>query len=259
MCPIDQNAYFGEPDLFTPEYDEIHISVTFTWDTKRAWELAWQWEYIAPVKIGGIAINGEPKNEFKAGMYLKKGITITSRGCPNRCPWCFVRQNLIELDDFPEGNVIQDNNLLACSKLHLDKVFQMLSHQKRIDFSGGLDSRLITDEVINQLRGLSIYQLWLSYDDLSRKKHLIKATEKLKKYFNRNQLRCYVLIGFNGDSYFDAIERLMTTWEIGLLPFAMLYRNEEGDYPQPNLEWNRLQRKWCRPAIIKTRMKDKLI
>ena len=109
MSPTDRNAYFAEPDLFTPEYDEVHISVTFTWDTKRAWELARQWNHIAPVKIGGVAINGEPKDGFKAGMYLRNGVTITSRGCPNRCPFCLVRQNLIEIEDFPEGNIVQDS------------------------------------------------------------------------------------------------------------------------------------------------------
>ncbi len=30
MCPTDQDAYFGEPELYMPKYDEIHISVTFT-------------------------------------------------------------------------------------------------------------------------------------------------------------------------------------------------------------------------------------
>ncbi|GAH33076.1 unnamed protein product, partial [marine sediment metagenome] len=101
-----------------------------------------QWEYIAPVKIGGVAIDGEPTNGFKAGKYLRKGVVITSRGCPFNCPWCLVGQDLIELDDFPEGNIIQDNNFLACSRSHKDKVFRMLSHQKRIEFSGGLDSTL---------------------------------------------------------------------------------------------------------------------
>jgi len=257
MSPIDNDAYFGPPDLFTPEYDEIHISVAFTWDIEKADWLKKQWEYIAPVKIGGPAVDGEPKNGFKAGMYLRNGVTITSRGCPFRCPWCFVRQNLMELESFPEGNMVQDNNILACSRPHIDKVFRMLGKQKSIQFQGGLDSRLITDEIVEGLRGLRIYQIFLSYDDCSREKHLIKAVEKLKKYFSRNQLRCYVLIGFDGDTYFKAIDRLMMTWEIGLLPFAMLYRNKEGNYPQPAYEWNRLQRKWCRPAIIKSRFNQK--
>lgn len=257
MSPTDQDAYFGEPDLFTPEYDEIHISVTFTWDTKRAWELAWQWEHIAPVKIGGIAINGEPTNGFKAGIYLKNGITITSRGCPNRCPFCLVNQNLIELEDFPEGNIVQDNNFLACSRKHREKVFNMLRKQKRINFSGGLEAKLIDDEVIDQLRNLNIYQIWTAYDFPKDTKFTELAIKKLRKYFNRNQTRCYVLIGFNNDNFSYAEERLRRIYEIGGLVFAMLYRDENGAYPKPEKEWRRFQRKWTRPAIIKSMMQNK--
>jgi len=252
MSPTDRDAYFGEPELFMPKYDEVHISVAFSWDIEKAQFLKKQWKCIAPVKIGGPAINGESTNGFRAGFYIRKGVTITSRGCPYRCPWCLVKQELIELDDFPEGNIIQDNNILACSKSHLGKVFQMLSYQKRINFSGGLDSRLIKDWHIEALRDLSIHQLWLSFDDESREKYLIKAVEKLRKYFRRNQLRCYVLIGFRGDSLNAAKGRLSFIYNLGLLPFAMLYRNQRGEYPSPEREWRRFQRKWCRPAIIKS-------
>lgn len=36
FSPIGKDYYFGEPDLFTPIYDEIDISVLFTWDIDRA-------------------------------------------------------------------------------------------------------------------------------------------------------------------------------------------------------------------------------
>jgi hypothetical protein len=256
MSPVDPDSYFGPPDLFTPPYDEIHISVVFTWDLPRAQQLKAQWEHIAPVKIGGPAIHGEPKDGFKAGMYLCKGVTITSRGCPNKCPWCFVNCDLIELDDFPEGNIIQDNNILACSKPHLEKVFQMLSKQRGIDFRGGLDSRLLKDWHIEKLRGLRIKALWLAYDHPATRTYFIKAITKLKKYFRRDQLRCYVLIGFGKDTIEEAEARLKFVWDVGALPFAMLYRNGRGDYPSPTSEWKRLQRKWARPAIYKSFFKE---
>jgi hypothetical protein len=69
MSPTDPDAYFSTPELFTPEYDEIHISVNFTWDIKKAEWLKKQWEKIAPVKIGGVAIDGEfpePQREWKS-------------------------------------------------------------------------------------------------------------------------------------------------------------------------------------------------
>jgi len=256
MSPQDQDAYFGLPELFMPEYDEVHISVTFTWDIEKAKWLKKQWEHIAPVKIGGVAIDGEPKNGFKAGIYLRNGITITSRGCPNKCPWCLVQSRLIELDEISPGNNIQDNNILACSQKHLDKVFSMLKAQKKVEFGGGLESSKITDKIIDDLRGLNIYQVFLAYDHANRFNDLKIAVEKLKKYFTRNQLRCYVLIGFKNDTIKKAEQRLIEAYELGLLPFAMLYRNKEGDYPHPETEWRRFQRKWCRPASINSYAKN---
>jgi hypothetical protein len=71
------------PSLFD-DADEVHISVTFTWDLARADYLARAWRPVAPVRIGGPAYN-ERGGDFVPGMYMRKGYVITSRGCPNRC------------------------------------------------------------------------------------------------------------------------------------------------------------------------------
>jgi len=257
MSPLDQDSYFGEPELFMSKYDEVHISVAFSWDIEKAKLLKKQWEHIAPVKIGGFAINGEPQNGFVSGRYLRNGVTITSRGCPNRCPWCFVDSPLIELSNIQEGNIIQDNNILACSKLHLDKVFQMLSKQSMVDFRGGLEADRLNDEIVDRLRGLKIYQIWLSYDYVGAEKWLEWCVPKLRKYFRRDQIRCYVLIGYQRNDSFDKAEgRLREAWELGMLPFAMLYRDKKGNYPKPEKEWKKFQRQWTRPAIIKSIIKE---
>lgn len=43
MCPDDKDAYFGPPSLWTPQYDEVHISVTFTWDLVKVEQLMRGW------------------------------------------------------------------------------------------------------------------------------------------------------------------------------------------------------------------------
>lgn len=266
MSPTDRDAYFGEPDLSTPRseniwdsfYDEVHISVAFSWDIKKAHLLAEAWElYAKKVKIGGPAINGESKDEFEPGMYLEKGAVITSRGCPNRCPWCFIDQPLKELKINP-GNNILDNNILACSKPHIDKVFSMLGSQRQIHFSGGLEASRITHEIAERLRGLKLRSLFLAYDDESRLKDLKKAVSILRKYFNREYIRCFVLMGFkDNDTITKARDRLIKAWEIGTIPFAMLYRSDRGIYPkEPVKQWRRLQKYWTRPAYIKKMAKN---
>lgn len=260
MSPLDPDCYFGLPDLFTPNYDEVHISVSFTWDLEKANMLADGWvNKTKKLKRGGPAYD-DSGNKFIPGMYLKKGVTITSRGCPNNCPWCFVpqREGKIRELSITEGNIIQDNNLLACSRRHLTKVFKMLQHQKRIDFSGGFESARVTDKIVEKLRGLSIYQIWLAYDHPNAEKPLIKAVNRLSKYFKRDKIRCYVLIGYEEDSLEKAENRLKRAWEIGTLPFAMRYRTPQISWQKTYLfkerPWNLLARQWTRPAITKSLM-----
>lgn len=93
MTPTDELVYVGEPDMFVPDVDEIHISCAFTWDLQEAKRLmiVWSDRYPGRVKIGGTAFD-DPGNEFEPGRYLRHGVTITSRGCIRNCPWCSVRQ-----------------------------------------------------------------------------------------------------------------------------------------------------------------------
>lgn len=259
MSPTDEDCYFGFPPLGCPQYDEIHISMCFTWDLPKVEHLIRQWESYGKVRIGGPALN-DKGNGFAPGMYLRPGITITSRGCPNNCSWCFVpeREGKIRELKIKPGYIIQDNNLLACSKSHITKVFDMLRTQKQVKFSGGLETSRITDSVVEQLCSVAIAEIWLSYDHPNHYRATQKAVGKLKSFFRRDQLRCYVLIGYEGDTLEKAESRLQEAWEIGTLPFAMRYRTPEpqrmGTYLFADRAWNLLTRQWTRPAIIKSIM-----
>jgi hypothetical protein len=76
FTPTDKDAYYGTPELFMPEYDEIHISCTFTWDLPYAEQLSVAWLDYGKVIKGGCAY-GDPGSEFVPGMYVKHGVTIT--------------------------------------------------------------------------------------------------------------------------------------------------------------------------------------
>ena len=135
------------PSLFD-EADEVHISVAFTWHLKWAEWAAKQWACVAPVKVGGPALN-EPGGDFIPGMYLKKGYVITSRGCPNRCWFCAVpKREGGQLRELPvtDGWIVSDDNLLAFSPRHLDEVFSIFSlytfnlaaERESVDLGGGV-------------------------------------------------------------------------------------------------------------------------
>lgn len=260
MCPTDRDCYFGPPPMFVEpyQYDVVFISVTFTWDLERARFLEKQWQRVCRiVKVGGPALD-EKGGIFFHGLFMKPGVVITSRGCPSSCPHCFVPDREGKIRELPiaEGNIVQDNNLLACSKEHIDQVFTMLKGQKGIDFPGGLEPGRITDDIVEKLRSVRTHNIWLAYDHENADKPLQKAVEKLKKYFPKWKLRCYVLIGFEDDTIEKAERRLMKAWEIGVFPFAMLYqpKDQVAEKKKYNGAWRKLQKTWCRPALMKVRM-----
>lgn len=85
--PDDALAYVGPPDLFA-EADEVHISVSFTWDKSEAERLAEQWRWVAPVKLGGVAY-GDDSLEFIPGRYVKPGYDhITGLSASLLVLWC---------------------------------------------------------------------------------------------------------------------------------------------------------------------------
>ena len=256
--PDDDMVFIGNPPLFIPEHKEVHISCAFTWDKAACEELAFQWEGRTnkPVKLGGPAYGSEAM-DFTPGMYTKKNIIYTTRGCNNNCPWCIVPKlegRLRELEIHP-GNIIQDNNFLQASKQHQDKVFEMLKGQRAIAFRGGLEAHLLTDHFVEGIRDLRIAELWLACDTDARLPDFKKACEKLTKAgFDRNKIRCYVL------SYGKELEkdevRAREVYEAGAMPFVQLYRDFSDKKTAYSKEVDRWARQWQRPAIIKARMAE---
>ncbi len=248
MTPRDEYAFVGNPPLFRPEADEVHVSCSFTWDLPKAHELLEAWhQYYPVVKLGGMSCHN---GTFNPGMYIKYGVTFTSRGCNNQCPWCLVPEREGKLREIviQPGNMIQDNNLLQCSQQHIAKVFTMLRSQHVIQFSGGLDSRLLTSEIADEIRGLRVMQVFLAADTKESLKPLEQAIKRLS--LPRDKIRCYALLAWGGESISDSIERLHMIWELGAMPFAQLYQPPDRYIKYPR-EWRQLARTWSRPATIK--------
>lgn len=250
--PDDEDIRIKTTPALWDEADEIHISVAFTWDIPWAEWAAVQWQHVAPVKLGGPAFN-EPGGDFVPGMYMKKGYVITSRGCPNRCWFCQVpRREGYQLRELPvtDGWILTDDNLLACSDRHIDEVFSMLDRQPhRPQFTGGLEAKLLTPNTAVRLKSLRPEAMFFAYDTPDDLEPLQQAGSfLLSAGFTREShvLRCYVLIGYKGDTIEKAEARMKQTYEAGFMPMAMLFRDKKGDYSQ---SWKQFQRQWANPII----------
>jgi len=258
--PDDSLAFTTPPPKELPEINEIHVSVTFSYDMQKAEQLAESWLKTGlPVKLGGAAFN-EPGGDFVPGMYLKHGYVITSRGCQNRCSHCSVpKREGYTLRELPvtQGHNIVDDNLLACSENHIRAVFDMLKTQaEKPIFTGGLESRLLKPWHVDLLRDVKAKRFYCAYDSPESYEPLVNAGKLLRDggiTKASHTARCYVLIGYPGDTMERAEKRLHETWAAGFFPYAMLFRDEHGAVTD---EWRKFQRLWARPHIVYTKLKE---
>lgn len=259
--PTDELTRFGPPGLFD-QADEIHVSVTFTYDRREAEWLAEQWRHVAPTKVGGVAY-GDTSLEFIPGRYVRPGYTITTRGCPRRCWFCDVWKKWPTVNCLPiyPGWNILDDNLLAAPRTHVEAVFQMLrryDRKRRVEFTGGLEALSLEDYQVDLLASLRPQpNMFFAYDPGDEFATLESAARRLIAAGftpQSHRLRCYVLIGYPKDTFALATRRLTQMLEIGFTPFAMLWKPDDNIKSQekwrPKPEWRAFQRRWVRPALI---------
>lgn len=247
--PTDHMAFVGEPGLFLPPADEVHVSCTFTWDRKEARRLQRAWaNHYACVRIGGPAFD-DPGGEFVPGRYLAPGYTITSRGCPNHCEKCLVpdREGRIRTLPVRDGWDLLDNNLLACPRDHIEAVLDMLARQPRpARFTGGLEAARLGPWFAARLAGLRFENLYLAYDRPSEWRAveqavgIIRSTCKWPDGTCRKKLGCYVLVGFDGDTIAAAERRVQQVAALSVAPFPMYFQPPSDTRRPTPPEWRDL-------------------
>ncbi|MBY6836933.1 radical SAM protein [Clostridium botulinum] len=154
-----------------------------------------------------------------------------TRGCPRGCKFCIVAEKegkcskkVANLNQFWKGQKeikLLDPNILACKDWQ--NLFQQLIDSKAyVDFTQGLDIRLMTDEKADMLNKIKVKMIHFAWDNYE-----FKTYEKLKEFrpklnFNFRKLRVYVLTNFN-TTFEQDLDRIYKLKDLGYDPYVMIY------------------------------------
>jgi hypothetical protein len=256
MTPDDELVFTGPPTVesMAMEIDAVHISVTFTWDLEKAEELYESWQMLGvPVEVGGPAFD-DRMGDFTPGMYVKKGLVFTSRGCSKDCWFCSVprcSKGIVRELPIKDGYNIMDDNILGTSEGHFRAVIEMLKRQKeRPVFSGGLEPAFLQPWHAELLKEVNPKRMYTAYDTKDDYEAIRQMAERMwDAGFSKaaQQVKCYCLCGYPGDSFEEAEKRMKQIMDVGFLPFAMLFRDESGSTEK---DWRVFQREWCNSITV---------
>lgn len=180
-------------------------------------------------------------------------VSMTSRGCPRGCAFCHVAAKegrcavkVSDVSDFWNGQKeikVLDPNITACRDKR-DLMQQYIDTKAKIDFTQGLDIRLLNQydiADINRMRIGTLHFAWDNPDD-----NLKPKFEDFAKGFRRksNIGTVYCLTNFNSTLEQD-LYRVYTLIELGYDPYVMVY-----DKKHAPKEIKQLQR-WCNAVWIR--------
>lgn len=163
---------------------------------------------------------------------------FTTRGCPNKCPFCIVPQkegkchivgDLIDLWD-RKGKLITlfDNNILAIPR-HFESICkQSINLRVKLDFNQGLDHRRLTPDIISILKEISHTEYRFAFDSPAYYKSVNKAIGMLQ---NGGINRClwYVLVGFN-TTFQEDLDRVNFLRDRGQQAYIQRFKRPKNDW-----------------------------
>lgn len=165
-------------------------------------------------------------------QYSETAYGFLSRGCPRGCGFCIVggkegrkSRKVADLSEFWRGQreiKLMDANLLACPD-HEKLLLQLAKSRALVDFSQGLDIRLITRDnvaLLNQVRTKTVHFAWDNPDeDLTRYFRQFLEWTFIK---NPRLRRVYLLTNY-GSTHEQDLYRVETLRQMGFDPYVMIY------------------------------------
>lgn len=159
-----------------------------------------------------------------------------SRGCPRGCNFCHVAAkegrrsykvaDLLEFWNGQKNIVLLDPNTIACPDWK-DILQQLIDSGAWVDFSQGVDIRLMTEEKAEMTKRIKIKNIHFAWDRYEDKDEIVpkfKAFKDITKW-DKRKMTVYVLTNFDTTIEQD-LERIYTLRELGYWPYVMIYDKE---------------------------------
>lgn len=225
-------------NLFAP-YDKVYGACVFTENAKLAKEIEAAGGYVAGSGTGKTDTLQE-EIEHIMPDYSLYGITETAygfltRGCPRRCPFCIVSEKegaesrkVADLSEWWAGQKyikLLDPNLLAAPEAD-SLLWQLYRSEAYIDFTQGLDARLLNwnrSEFLAKMRIKRLHFAWDNPRDYVCKiqlQHFAEAAIKHKTDYVKYKV--YVLTNY-WSSHQEDLYRIYWLRENGYDPYVMIY------------------------------------
>ena len=184
-----------------------------------------------------------------------------SRGCPRGCDFCHVEAKegrkaykVADLSEFWRGQkniVLLDPNPIACREWK-DILGQLIDSGVWVDFSQGLDIRMMDAEKTEMLKWMKVKQVHFAWDKYEDKGIIVPRFRDFKQAtgWDKRKLSVYVLTNFNTTIQQD-LERIYTLRELGYWPYVMVYDKE---HTRPSDTVRKLQR-WVNMRAVFEKVK----
>ncbi len=172
-------------------------------------------------------------------------IGFTMRGCRFNCKFCIVPKkegkpkpyntiNEIWTNKSSDFIVLLDNDFFG-NPLWKDRINEIIDYNLKVNFSQGLNIRIITDEQIKKLSYVkfrtlknSAKRIHFAWDKLKDEKLVLSGLDRVISYIKPGYITIYLLIGYDTTEEED-LYRLNKLKEYGVTPFVMPY-NKDNQY-----------------------------
>lgn len=242
----DKVEWYG--GRFFEPYDRVYASKVFTFTTDDC-------RLPEPTIRGGSGYNLttvlSPKIEAMFPDYSiypknRYAVGYTTRGCCRKCPFCIVPEKEGKLQvtgdllSFWSGQSevrMLDNNLTAAPISHFERLMeQFRTYKLSVDFSQGLDLRLLKPAHCQSLKGVRLTKrVHFAWDNMADEYKILSGLSLFTSYFSPNKVMVYVLIGFNTTEAQD-LHRINTLRAANIDPFVMPF-NPNNTYQKHLARW----------------------